>query len=106
MARFATPVSDRKEALGVGDHFIPDPHPIFTWGDPRLTDTLNGGLFLQGVSMQISSDLPTPALRPPVSAQASESREVGPDHDGDADDAGPAKASLKPFQGTKIDTTA
>jgi hypothetical protein len=53
--------------------------------------------------MNISSDLPTPALTrtPPP-----EAREVpgAPDRDGDQDDAG-SKAPLKSFQGTKVDTT-
>jgi hypothetical protein len=65
-------------------------------------------LAFQGVPMTISSDLPSPSLlkaalaSPP--AEAAESKAV-PEHDGDADDA-TTKASLKSYQGTKVNTSA
>jgi hypothetical protein len=54
--------------------------------------------------MNISSDLPSPVQRmatPPQVSEAAEGRETVPDHD--ADDA---RLSLKPYQGTKVDTKA
>ena len=55
--------------------------------------------------MNISSEMPSPIQRmavPPQAAEATEGPETGPDHDGD--DA--VKASLRPYQGTKVDTRA
>lgn len=59
--------------------------------------------------MNISSvsDRPTPALGAPRSSEAAEA--PGPDHDGDADDAGaaaPAKSSLVAGVGQRLDMFA